>query len=534
MASLLVRRSLQRERRQTFAAVGVTRRFCKQAWTDDPESHEELSAKFTTRAFLRSAFIRHSVARDTGSRNFLHHYEIQSMISETSSNHVWLAKRKSTGESVIVKEILKPTFGPHQNLHLEFEALKVADHPNVVRLHEVFEDNNSFCIIMEHCSGGDLMMRMAEVFGTDSVRMRGTTFGSAELKSIMRQILRAVSYCHQKNIVHRDIKLHHFAFVNSEPDAPLKLIGFGVTDMAPVVDGWENVLTRQVGSEGYMAPEIMKGQPYGPKADIWSVGAVMHVLVTGCEPQWNPEYEAYHFPAKDRWMDFSLSGEAFIRSMLNPDPSERPSASELLSSSFLEAFTIYDGKDWGGKFVLDHDTIQRIKNYSKRSRFERMARVSIAAFASLYSQESSNLSHIFCDADTDNNGEVDVAELAALLQRSDKGLTTEAIEAIISKVDTAKDSKVSYTEFMAAVSSEQLFGNPAGCRRVFSSLDSNGDGLISVQEIDEAMPGVFCRFELMELMSRVDADGNNQMDYGEFEKLLQGKSTKGSGEDASE
>merc|ERR1719329_409805 len=223
------------------------------------------------------------------------------------------------------------------------------------------------------------MTRVAEAFGTDGV----PTFGSAELRNNMRQIL-------QNNIVHRDIKPHHFAFVSSEPDAPLKLIDFGVTGMALVVDGRENVLTRRVGTEGYMAPEIMKGQLYGPKADIWSVGAVMHVLVTGHEPQWNPEYEAYHFPANDRWTDLSLSGEAFIRSMLHPDPSERPSASELLSSSFLQAVTIYEGEHGGSKFVLDQDTIRCIKNYSKRSRFERMARVSIAAFASLYSQENSN------------------------------------------------------------------------------------------------------------------------------------------------
>lgn len=340
----------------------------------------------------------------------------------------------------------------------------------------------------------------------------------------MRQMLLAVAYCHQNGIVHRNIKPRNFIFVNQKPESPLKLINFGVTGMALVVDGWEkNVLTRQESSEGFLAPEVMKGQAYDAKADIWSIGAVMHLLVSGRQPQWNPEYQDYHFPAMDRWMDLSLSGEEFIRSMLHPDPMQRPSASELLSSDFIQTVAVYEGKDWGDKLVFDEETIQRIMTYGERTRFERMARVSIAAFASLYSEESSHLSKMFLEADQDNDGDVDISELAKILQRSDKSLSAEAGDALAAKINTANNNKISYTEFMAALSSDALFGNAAGCKRAFSSLDTNGDGLISIEEIDQAMPGVFYRFELLELMSQVDADGNNQMDYSEFEQLLKGK-----------
>lgn len=271
-----------------------------------------------------------------------------------------------------------------------------------------------------------------------------------------------------------------------------------------------------------MAPEVMKGNPYGPKADIWSVGATMHVLITGHKPQWNPEYEDYHYPAMDRWTDLSLSGESFIRSMLDPDPDARPNASDLLASSFIQEVSYYEGKNMEAKFAFDPATVQRLKDYGKRTRFERMARVSIAAFAGLYSEESNELSKIFVDADKDHNGDMGVSELATILKRSDTTLDSDAIDMLVGKINTAKNDNISYTEFMAAASSEVLFGNAAGCRRAFSSLDTNGDGLISIEEIDQAMPGVFYRFELLELMSNVDQDGNNQMDYNEFEQLLQG------------
>ena len=101
----------------------------------------------------------------------------------------------------------------------EFEILKTMDHPNIVRMYEMYSDEKSFYLISEYCEGGELFDRIKKV----------KSFSESMAANIMYQILSAVVYCHSKNIVHRDLKPENILFASRSNEDQIKLIDFGVS-----------------------------------------------------------------------------------------------------------------------------------------------------------------------------------------------------------------------------------------------------------------------------------------------------------------
>ncbi|XP_064621169.1 MAP/microtubule affinity-regulating kinase 3-like isoform X27 [Lineus longissimus] len=197
-------------------------------------------------------------------------YRLIRTIGKGNFAKVKLAKHVPTGREVAIKIIDKTQLNPSslQKLFREVRIMKLLDHPNIVKLFEVIETDKTLYLVMEYASGG-------EVF--DYLVAHGR-MKEKEARAKFRQIVSAVQYCHQKHIVHRDLKAENLLL---DADMNIKIADFGFSnEFTP-----GNKLDTFCGSPPYAAPELFQGKKYdGPEVDVWSLGVILYTLVSGSLP----------------------------------------------------------------------------------------------------------------------------------------------------------------------------------------------------------------------------------------------------------
>ena len=198
--------------------------------------------------------------------------------------HVRIARHSKTGQYAAIKIISKSALASrislnrladeveHNLLAVEREivVMKLIDHPNIMRLYDVWETSTSLYLILEYVQGGELFDYLCD-------KGRRPT---SEVLGYFQQIICAVDYCHRFNIAHRDLKLENILI---DQDANIKVADFG---MATWQDNSRDKLLRTFcGSPHYAAPEIISGKPYnGALADIWSCGVILYALLAAKLP----------------------------------------------------------------------------------------------------------------------------------------------------------------------------------------------------------------------------------------------------------
>ncbi|KAG7201930.1 hypothetical protein KM043_004638 [Ampulex compressa] len=197
-------------------------------------------------------------------------YKLLKTIGKGNFAKVKLAKHVPTGKEVAIKIIDKTQLNPGslQKLFREVRIMKMLDHPNIVKLFQVIETEKTLYLVMEYASGG-------EVF--DYLVMHGR-MKEKEARAKFRQIVSAVQYCHQKKIIHRDLKAENL-LLDSEMNIKIADFGFS-NEFTP-----GNKLDTFCGSPPYAAPELFQGKKYdGPEVDVWSLGVILYTLVSGSLP----------------------------------------------------------------------------------------------------------------------------------------------------------------------------------------------------------------------------------------------------------
>ena len=145
------------------------------------------------------------------------YYEVLKKIGEGAFSKVYKVKEKETGELRAMKEVNKSKIGV-KKFKTEIKILAMLDHPNILRLFEVIEDEKSIYLILELCTGGELLSRM-----------KNNHYKEKEAAKLKEQIVSAVAYCHEKGKCHRDLKPHNILFLNEKPDSPIKIVDFGIS-----------------------------------------------------------------------------------------------------------------------------------------------------------------------------------------------------------------------------------------------------------------------------------------------------------------
>ncbi|KAM6461288.1 MAP/microtubule affinity-regulating kinase 3 isoform 3-T3 [Liasis olivaceus] len=238
--------------------------------TENHTSHGEGRQEISSRSSRSGARCRNSIASCADEQPHIGNYRLLKTIGKGNFAKVKLARHILTGREVAIKIIDKTQLNPTslQKLFREVRIMKILNHPNIVKLFEVIETEKTLYLIMEYASGG-------EVF--DYLVAHGR-MKEKEARAKFRQIVSAVQYCHQKHIVHRDLKAENLLL---DADMNIKIADFGFSNEFTV----GNKLDTFCGSPPYAAPELFQGKKYdGPEVDVWSLGVILYTLVSGSLP----------------------------------------------------------------------------------------------------------------------------------------------------------------------------------------------------------------------------------------------------------
>jgi len=240
---------------------------------------------------------------------------------------VRICTQRRTGRSFAVKSVRKR--GNDCYLENEINVLSVTDHVNIMKMVDYYEDLHHVHIVTEKYCGGDLFDKLES--------LSAGCFTESMASNVVKSLLSAVTYLHDNGIVHRDIKLENVLYEDNRIGATVKLIDFGLSCFHRNDD---KPLTSFVGTRHYASPELIIGK-YEKLVDVWSVGVVLYILLSGCMPfTGGNNRELYNSILNDdldfssssiwRYGDITSNAKDLIQQMLVKDPVCRTSPSKAL------------------------------------------------------------------------------------------------------------------------------------------------------------------------------------------------------------
>lgn len=378
-----------------------------------------------------------------------------------------------------------------QQLREEIAIMCQLDHPNVVRLEEVYESPTAIYLVQELCTGGDLFDRLD---AQDDVH-----YTEAGCARIMKQIVDAVRYIHDKGIIHRDLKLENFMFSNEGTDSELRMIDFGLSKHFKFGD----VQDEAVGSAYTVAPEVIRGE-YNEKADEWSIGVITYLLLSGETPFGGAGEDDispmqtramilsanYEFEPEYIWENVSQQAIDFIKSLLVTDPSKRPSVKALQKSEWIQVWADAKRKDEGHE--INPNVVQALVSFKEKDGMLKLLS-EVLAFTLLPGQLE-ELRKQFELLDPEGRGEISLGAMKrALLNNAGAGalgsLTEREVEDIFEAMLVRKgDMRIHWHEFIAAALG-QVEIDDRNLELAFQRLDTEHRGYLEVENIIELMGG---------------------------------------------
>jgi calcium-dependent protein kinase len=350
------------------------------------------------------------------------------------------------------------------------------DHPNIVRLEEVYESETDIYLIQELCLGGDLFDRLDE--------QPDFHYSEAKCARLVKQMLSSVRYLHSKNIIHRDLKLENFLFSSAAKDSELRMIDFGFSKHFTYIG---EIHCECVGTPYTVAPEVIRAN-YDEKVDIWALGVITYLLLCGETPFGGVDGESMScvrnnilkgdvkFEPKELWEHVSDAGKEFVKRLLNPDANLRPTAKELQKDPWLMTYGSKDTKE-GCRF--NPKLAQALVEFKEYSDMRKLL-CEVLSFT-LLPEQIVDLRKEFENVDTDGEGEISFSALRQVLMQSAEagslgGLTENEVGEIFNAMRTRKsETKIRWHEFIAAGLSQCDF-DERNLKLAFDRLDYDRKG----------------------------------------------------------
>ena len=272
----------------------------------------------------------------TGYTNLSDIYDIKEKLGSGKFGLIKLGINKKTNQKVAIKIMSKSNMA-NDDLELvrtEIEILKICQHPNIIQLYDVFENINYFYIIMEYCSGGDLFSYLEK---------RNFRLPENQACKFMHKMCAAIYYIHQYGIAHRDLKPENVLMTSNDENADLRILDFGLSKII----GPDEKCTEPYGTLSYVAPEVLLDIPYGKEVDLWSLGVIAYLMLSGSLPFDDRESEeeiARKTVSEDPpykgsiWKKISNEAKDFIKKLLVKNPEKRMNVKEALQHEWFRKF----------------------------------------------------------------------------------------------------------------------------------------------------------------------------------------------------
>jgi serine/threonine protein kinase len=302
------------------------------------------------------------------SENIHFDYTFGDKLGEGSFGIVFGVIQNSSGHPFALKQIERAKLAPEDDASVKSEVhiLSNLHHPNIVALLDFYIDPEHYYMVMERVDGGELFDRIVSK----------SFYSEKQARDVVRVILCALKYLHDKNVVHRDLKPENLMMTHKTDDADVKLVDFG---FATVANGFS--LTEACGTPAYVAPEILEGKHYGKPVDMWSFGVILYILLCGGPPFYAKDQQVlfkkimhgkFSFDL-ERWKNISNHAKDLISKLLTVNPIRRLSVDEALQHEWLTAHDSY----LEGKTLTDG--LVQLKKFQVAKKFKAGVRAVLAA-----------------------------------------------------------------------------------------------------------------------------------------------------------
>jgi len=264
-------------------------------------------------------------------------YDIQEQIGKGKFAIVYKGIHKSTGRTVAIKILNKQdmTTIDLELVKTEMDVLKICQHPNIIKLYDIHENEENIYLIMEYCQGSDLFTY---------IEKRGYKLNEKRACEIIHKLCAAVYYLHSYGIVHRDLKPENIIMTDNTDNADIRLLDFGLSKIL----GPTEKCSEPFGTISYVAPEVLKQKYYGREVDIWSIGIITYLLLCGCLPfdDEKSEKEIARQTIEDPvpyypklWKKLSEEAKSFVEGCLKKNPDERMNIKDALEHEWIQKFS---------------------------------------------------------------------------------------------------------------------------------------------------------------------------------------------------
>ena len=442
-------------------------------------------------------------------------YKISKKVGEGAFSSVRIIKHRVTGEKRAVKTIHKRSLRTDEEKAMIFSEVSILsslDHPNIIKLHEYYQDELNYYIITEYCSGGELFERI----------LSQGSISEATAAEYMRQIFSILSYLHENRIAHRDLKPENFLLSSSASNAYLKIIDFGVSKVCSPGE-YMNV---KVGTAYYIAPEVI-AKRYDDKCDVWSAGVIMFILLCGYPPFGGTNDSEilkkisagrFTFQSPD-WDSISQEAKNLIENLLRMEPGARFDARQALNHP------------WIGNACNDpifpssaNMLFRNLRNFRSEQMLKKAAIGFIVSQLSTRS-EREEMMELFRSLDTDNSGTLSAEEIKAGFLRvfSNDAIDIDAeVDRILKEVDLNGSGVIEYSEFVSATLSKIQLLSKERLETAFKAFDLDGSGSISASELKEVLgrSGKYDDEIWEKIIAEVDLNNDGVIDINEFTKMM--------------
>ena len=448
-------------------------------------------------------------------------YKIINKTGDGAYGSVFCAINIHTGVKIAMKKILKIKENKVDDMEIknEFNILKKLDHPNIVKIFEFYDSNSNYYIITEYCKYGELYRHIYY------------NYSERQLCVLFYQVFSGLCYLHEKNIIHRDIKLENIMISDIEKDIItkeeyfwIKIIDFGTAKIFQKNKKEKTV----IGSTYYIAPEVLK-KKYNEKCDTWSIGVVLFMLITGVPP----------FDGKnDKDIILSIQKGKYDKNnkkLLNYSKDVQDLLSKLLEVNVDKRFSSYEAlnhpwfKNYCGRSLYSNFNIDDIKiyiynliNYKFQSKFQQLV-LAFLVHNIPYNEEIKMILKLFLFFNESGSCKLTKEELTnGLYKFTQKDIVDNTIDEIFILLDGDNNGFIEYEEFLRACVNKKTVLSNENLNYAFKFLDKEKIGTVSIKTIMRVFQNNNERLEeiIKNSIKEVDRDNDGIINFDEFKELM--------------
>ena len=438
-------------------------------------------------------------------------YKIGKALGNGTFGEVRVVTHIETNIQRAVKIFRKSSFQSQKlqdQLYLEIDILKSLDHPNVIRFIEYFEDEKKIYLILEKCSGGELYSQILKI----------NSFSEELSACLMKQILSAVNYLHERKIVHRDLKPENVLFEHKNDFSSIKIIDFGLA-----LHTTEKRLKEKVGSIFYVSPEVLSHN-YTDKCDMWSCGVLAYVMLSGLPPfDGNSNSEIiskikaseYNF-LNPIWKIHSSESIDFIQKLLCPE-NFRMTAEQALRHPWITNIEVPSPCK-----EIFMPVLQSLRQFHCNNKLKE------AVYAYIVSQcvtleDTKQLKNVFLSIDKNGDGKISKEDLEVYYRKiMGMEFPEEDVKEIMKAVDSDESGFIDYSEFIKACLGYKMANDVRLLKMAFKKFDLKGNGKFSLVEIKSILQDGTIHDEETwnSVFSQIETNLDGSIDYHRFIKML--------------